>query len=578
MRQLHAEVRREVARRELADHVKLGPGGIREIEFVAQAFQLVRGGRDPALTARPTLQVLALLARAQPAARRTRCRSSPRPTCSCATSSTACNTSTTRSATTCRRTREDRARARAHVQVFRPGASSRGSSKRTARRCRGISRRCSRNRKQEAEPWPEHPRLAALRASQRYAALPDEVAPPPRCARSRRSRARRRRRRIPRRRSRAASIWSRRSRAARPISRCSPSTRRRWSAWRASIGASSWAAEFLTRHPMLLDELLDDRVLYAPPDWRRSRGSCARSSRRTPATPSGSMDAAARDAPGAGVPPARAGPRRPADGRAARRPPVRARRSRARGHHRARLGRSCRGATATARRASPSSPTASSAARSSATPPTSTSCSSTTIAHEQAPEVYARLAQRLQQLDDHAAPRPACCSRPTSQLRPERRLGPDGVVARGASSATRSATPGCGSTRRSPARATARATPRSGAAFEAIRAEDPAPAARPGRARGREIAGMREKMHARASQPLGPVRPQARPRRHGRHRVRRAVPGARSLAAAFRPDQEPGQHRAARHGGRARPDPGRSSPRARATPTASSAACSTRCG
>src|SRR5712691_9236192 len=32
------------------------------------------------------------------------------------------------------------------------------------------------------------------------------------------------------------------------------------------IGASSWAAEFVTRHPLLLDELLDDRLLYAPPD------------------------------------------------------------------------------------------------------------------------------------------------------------------------------------------------------------------------------------------------------------------------------------------------------------------------
>src|SRR5687767_4830042 len=58
MRQLHAEVRRDVARRELAGHVKLGPGGIREIEFIAQALQLVRGGRDPELTARPTLEVL----------------------------------------------------------------------------------------------------------------------------------------------------------------------------------------------------------------------------------------------------------------------------------------------------------------------------------------------------------------------------------------------------------------------------------------------------------------------------------------------------------------------------------------
>src|SRR6267142_6284819 len=62
MRRLHAEVRRDVERRELAGHVKLGPGGIREIEFVAQALQLVRGGRDRALTARPTLQVLELLA------------------------------------------------------------------------------------------------------------------------------------------------------------------------------------------------------------------------------------------------------------------------------------------------------------------------------------------------------------------------------------------------------------------------------------------------------------------------------------------------------------------------------------
>src|SRR6185503_10753210 len=63
MRALHAEVRRDVARRELAGDVKLGPGGIREVEFVAQALQLIRGGRDAELTARPTLDVLATLAR-----------------------------------------------------------------------------------------------------------------------------------------------------------------------------------------------------------------------------------------------------------------------------------------------------------------------------------------------------------------------------------------------------------------------------------------------------------------------------------------------------------------------------------
>lgn len=62
MRELHAQIRREVARRDMADNVKLGPGGIREIEFIAQVFQLIRGGRDAALQVKPTLQVLQLLA------------------------------------------------------------------------------------------------------------------------------------------------------------------------------------------------------------------------------------------------------------------------------------------------------------------------------------------------------------------------------------------------------------------------------------------------------------------------------------------------------------------------------------
>lgn len=63
IRALHAQIRQEVERRELADHIKLGPGGIREIEFIAQAFQLIRGGRDPGLRVRPTLDVLAELGR-----------------------------------------------------------------------------------------------------------------------------------------------------------------------------------------------------------------------------------------------------------------------------------------------------------------------------------------------------------------------------------------------------------------------------------------------------------------------------------------------------------------------------------
>ncbi|TMH37926.1 MAG: bifunctional [glutamate--ammonia ligase]-adenylyl-L-tyrosine phosphorylase/[glutamate--ammonia-ligase] adenylyltransferase, partial [Betaproteobacteria bacterium] len=33
------------------------------------------------------------------------------------------------------------------------------------------------------------------------------------------------------------------------------------------LGASSWAAEYLNRHPVVLDELLDARALFARPDW-----------------------------------------------------------------------------------------------------------------------------------------------------------------------------------------------------------------------------------------------------------------------------------------------------------------------
>jgi glutamate-ammonia-ligase adenylyltransferase len=58
MRGLHSQIRQEVSRRELHENIKLGPGGIREIEFIAQVFQLIRGGRDADLRVRPTLEVL----------------------------------------------------------------------------------------------------------------------------------------------------------------------------------------------------------------------------------------------------------------------------------------------------------------------------------------------------------------------------------------------------------------------------------------------------------------------------------------------------------------------------------------
>lgn len=66
LRELHDMIRGEVARRAARDpdalDVKLGRGGIREVEFTAQLFQIARGGRDPALRSRSTLETLATLA------------------------------------------------------------------------------------------------------------------------------------------------------------------------------------------------------------------------------------------------------------------------------------------------------------------------------------------------------------------------------------------------------------------------------------------------------------------------------------------------------------------------------------
>ena len=49
---------REVRRRGMIDNIKLGSGGIREIEFITQVFQLIRGGREPELQNNSLLTVL----------------------------------------------------------------------------------------------------------------------------------------------------------------------------------------------------------------------------------------------------------------------------------------------------------------------------------------------------------------------------------------------------------------------------------------------------------------------------------------------------------------------------------------
>jgi glutamate-ammonia-ligase adenylyltransferase len=264
MRRLHAEVRREVERRELAEHVKLGPGGIREIEFVAQALQLVRGGRDPALTVRPTLAVLPLLAERNQLPR-------------------AAATELGEAYVFLRRVEhclqylddaqrhdlpedaEDRGRV-ARMMRFAdwPAFSAELARHRAAVAYHFGNIFAERSAPGDAE-WPDHPQLAALRASQRYAALPDD-------SRRRLDRV------VPALARAAARTPDPDATLARGIALLEAiASRAAYLALLAEhpdalervariIGSSSWAAEFITRHPLLLDELLDDRLLYAPPD------------------------------------------------------------------------------------------------------------------------------------------------------------------------------------------------------------------------------------------------------------------------------------------------------------------------
>jgi glutamate-ammonia-ligase adenylyltransferase len=263
MRRLHAEVRREVARRELADHVKLGPGGIREIEFVTQALQLIRGGRDPALTIRPTREALMRLAqrRMLPAEA---ARELSEAYVFLRDIEHRLQYLDDAQRHDLPEDEEDRARLAKMAGFASWGAfSARMQSVRDA-----VSRHFENvfaERDAEAASWPEHPRLDALRSSQRYAALPADS-------------KRRLDVLVPALAKASAATAAPEATLARGVDLVEAiASRAAYLALLAEnpdalervtriIGASSWAAEFVTRHPLLLDELLDDRLLYAPPD------------------------------------------------------------------------------------------------------------------------------------------------------------------------------------------------------------------------------------------------------------------------------------------------------------------------
>jgi [glutamine synthetase] adenylyltransferase / [glutamine synthetase]-adenylyl-L-tyrosine phosphorylase len=291
MRALHAQIRAEVARRDLADHIKLGPGGIREIEFTAQAFQLIRGGRDVELQVRPTLTVLALLKKKGllPAQA----------------------VDELSAAYDFLRRLEHRLQylddAQTHDLPANEGDQALVAAAMGFRDYAGFMRRLDALRKQVSRHFddvfaaPEqdqhacaplwngaldaeaaHERLYALgfadagatlarltgaRTSQRYLQLPE-------ASRERYDAL------LPRVIELAAGATAPEAALARTLDLLDAISRR--SSYLALLyeypqalekvvqllAASGWAAAYVTRHPLLLDELLDARTLYAAPDWR----------------------------------------------------------------------------------------------------------------------------------------------------------------------------------------------------------------------------------------------------------------------------------------------------------------------
>jgi len=65
LRELKVMIAGQLHKKGMEDNIKLGAGGIREIEFIGQVFQLIYGGRDVALQQRPILTILDLLAQRQ---------------------------------------------------------------------------------------------------------------------------------------------------------------------------------------------------------------------------------------------------------------------------------------------------------------------------------------------------------------------------------------------------------------------------------------------------------------------------------------------------------------------------------
>ena len=299
MRELHAQIRREVARRDMADNIKLGAGGIREIEFIAQVFQLIRGGRDRALQIKPTVEVLrrlgergildapavAELTAAYDFLRRLEHRLQYLDDAQTHTlPANAEDQALIASAmgysdypALLRVLGEHRERVNRHFEdVFANPAEDQhrldalwtGAEdlKHTAASLAGLG---------YAAPEPAAQRLAGIRTSARYQQLPAKI-------RSRLDAL------MPRILEAACNMPDPDATLSRGLDLLEMVSGR--GAYLALLqqypqaltkvvellGASAWAAQYLNRHPILMDELLDPRILEAPPDWPSIRTELAR--------------------------------------------------------------------------------------------------------------------------------------------------------------------------------------------------------------------------------------------------------------------------------------------------------------
>ena len=306
LRDVHRQIREQGLRRDYLANVKLGDGGIREIEFIVQALQIVRGGREPQLRVKGTLPALVVLERLGCCRDRRSPRCATR-TCSCAGQSTACNIATTSKRTSfpirptnarCSRKSMgfatlrdfDAALAGHRAQVSeqfalilgkREETGANGNAAFTAIWEEPVATAAAREQLAAAgftDADALLTTLARVRASGRYLQLPalsrqrfDALVPQLIATSSANPGA-----------AGAQIVFSRLLALLEAVSRRS--------AYLALVvehppllpriaqlmGASAWAADYLTRHPLLLDELLDARILMAEPDWNAWRDELAR--------------------------------------------------------------------------------------------------------------------------------------------------------------------------------------------------------------------------------------------------------------------------------------------------------------